>query len=85
MGKIYEIWIWQRRMGHVNFKNLVKVMKKYVVRNMPEITKPSDRGCKHYHLGNKTRVEFKKNEHSTTRPFAHSYQYLWANENKRFK
>jgi hypothetical protein len=53
MGKIYEIWIWQRRMGHVNFKNLVKVMKKYVVRNMPEITKPSDRGCKHYHLGNK--------------------------------
>ena len=42
MGKIDEVWLWHRRMGHVNFKNIAKVSKKHVVRNMPEITKPFD-------------------------------------------
>jgi hypothetical protein len=25
MGKIDEIWLWHKRMGHMNFENLVKI------------------------------------------------------------
>ena len=25
LGKEYEVWIWHKRMGHINFDNLVKV------------------------------------------------------------
>ena len=28
LGKEDESWLWHKRMGHINFKNLVKVSKK---------------------------------------------------------
>ena len=35
-----ESWLWHRRLGHINFDNLVKVSNLGAVRNMPKITKP---------------------------------------------
>ena len=64
--KIDEGWIWHRRMGHVHFKNLIKVRKEHAIRNMHELRKPLNSNCKHCQLGKKTKVEFNTKEYSTT-------------------
>jgi hypothetical protein len=38
LGKDDESWLWHKRMGHINFDNLVKVRKKEAVREMHEIS-----------------------------------------------
>lgn len=63
-----EKWLWHRRLGHINFDNLVKVSKLGVVRNLPKITKPLNPICKHCQLGKQTSVRFKAKEHSTSKP-----------------
>lgn len=35
MGQVDESWLWYRRLGHVNFDNLVEVRKKGYVRHIP--------------------------------------------------
>ena len=47
MNQIYESWLWNRRMGHIGFDNLIKVNKKEVVRDMPKIIKTSYYVCRH--------------------------------------
>ena len=47
MGQRDESWLWHRRMGHINFDNLVKINKKEAFRDMPKIIKSSDVVCKH--------------------------------------
>jgi hypothetical protein len=42
LGKEDEVWIWHRRMGHINFDNLVKVSKKEAVKEIPQIMKPTN-------------------------------------------
>jgi hypothetical protein len=63
-----ESWLWQRRMGHMNFDNLVKVNKREEVIEMPHIMKPTNTLCKHCQQGNKTKMRFKSKEYSTTKP-----------------
>ena len=51
-----ESWLWQRRMGHIHFGNLIKISKHQVVREMPEMHKPKTsigESCQH---GKQTRV-----------------------------
>jgi hypothetical protein len=47
LGKEDESWLWHRIMGHMHFDNLVKVSKREVVKEMPQITKPTNTLCKH--------------------------------------
>ena len=47
MSQIDEIMLWNRRMGHLNFDNIVKVGKKGVVRNLPKIIQPPNYVCIH--------------------------------------
>jgi hypothetical protein len=68
LGKEDESWIWHKRMGHIHFDNLVKVIKKKAVREMPQITKPTNTLCKHCQQGKKTNTKFKSKDYSTTRP-----------------
>ena len=63
-----ESWLWHRRMGHINFDNLVKISNLEAVRNLPKITKPSNPICRHCQLGKQTRVRFKTKEYSTSKP-----------------
>jgi hypothetical protein len=51
MGQIDEIWLWNKRMGHTNFDNIVKITTKKTVRNMPKIANPSNTLCKQHHHG----------------------------------
>ena len=54
-----EIWLWHRRLGHLNFDNLVKITKKEAIRYFPKIVKPINSVCKHYQHGKQSRVSFK--------------------------
>jgi transposase InsO family protein len=63
-----ESWLWHRRMGHMYFDNLVKVSKRDLVREMPQITKPTNTLCKHCQQGKQTKTNFKSKEYSTTKP-----------------
>jgi hypothetical protein len=47
LGKEYESWVWHRRMGHMHFDNLVKVIKRESVGEMPQIIKTTNTLCKH--------------------------------------
>jgi hypothetical protein len=60
MGQVNEIWLWHRRMGHINFDNLVKLGKTQAVRDMPRIEKPIDVICKSCQHEKQIRVSFKK-------------------------
>jgi hypothetical protein len=55
-------------MGHIHFDNLVKVRKIEEVREIPQITKPTNTLCKHCQQGKKTNTKVKSKEYSTTRP-----------------
>jgi hypothetical protein len=68
LGKEDESWLWHKRMGHIHFDNLVKFSKREVVREMPQITKPTNTLCKHCQQGKNTKTKFKSKEYSKTRP-----------------
>jgi hypothetical protein len=68
LGKENESRLWHRRMGHIHFDNFVKVSKREVVREMSQITKPTNTLCKHCQEGKQTKTKFKSKEYSTTRP-----------------
>ena len=40
MSQIDESLLWHRRIGHLDFDNLVKISQKGVIRNLPKIIKP---------------------------------------------
>jgi hypothetical protein len=66
MGKTYESWLWHKRMGHINFDNMVKINTKQELRETPNIVKPSNTLCKQCQHGKLTRISFKSKEYSTT-------------------
>jgi hypothetical protein len=68
LGNEDESWLWHKRMGHMHFDNLVKVNKREAVREMPQITKPTNSLCKHCQQGKQTKTRFKSKEYSTTKP-----------------
>jgi hypothetical protein len=68
MGQVDESCLLHRRMGHINFDNLVKLNKTQVVKDMLRISKPTDTICKPCQLGKQKRVSFKTKEYSTSNP-----------------
>ena len=68
MNLVDESWLWHRRLGHINFDNLVKVSNIEAVRNLRNIAKPSNPICRHCQLGKQTRIRFKTKEYSTSKP-----------------
>ena len=65
---IDDNWLWHRRLGHINFDNLVKISKLGAVRNLPKIIKPSNPICKHCQVGKQERASFKTKEYSSSKP-----------------
>jgi len=58
LGKENESWLWHRRMGHINFDNLVKISRKEAVKEMPEISKPTNTLYEHCLQGKQTWTKF---------------------------
>lgn len=68
MGQVSENWLWHRRLGHINFDNLVKVRKIGHVRHIPQIIKPASTFSDDCQRGKNAKLSFKTKEYSTTRP-----------------
>ena len=68
LSMVDESWLWHRRLGHLNFDNLVRISKKETVRDLPKIVKPLNLVCKHCQHGKQARVSFKTKEHMTSHP-----------------
>lgn len=59
MSQIDENLLWHRRMGYINFDNLVKVSNKGAMRSMAKIIKPSNLVSKHCQHGKQTKIRLK--------------------------
>lgn len=46
-----QIWLWCKRIGHVNFDNMVKINSTHAIRDMPKIIKHTNTICKECQLG----------------------------------
>jgi hypothetical protein len=68
LGHEDESWLWHKRLGHINFDNLIQLNKKEAIRNLPIIKNLSNSICKQCQHGKQTRVKFKTKEYSTTKP-----------------
>ena len=66
---IDESWLWHKRMGCLNFDNIMKVSKKGVVRDFSKNVKPLKSVCKHCQHGKQTKANFKAKEHTNSHPF----------------
>jgi hypothetical protein len=68
LGSEDESWLWHKRLGHINFENMIQWNKKEAIRDLPVIKDLSSSLCKQCQHGKQTRVKFKTKEHSTTKP-----------------
>ena len=51
MVKSDDVWLWNKRLCHVNFKNLVSISKMKKLRGLPRLKKPDNVICKQCELG----------------------------------
>lgn len=64
-----ETNIWHHRLGHLNFKDLARLSKKEIVKDLPKLSKVDNPRCKGYQMGKQTKVSHKKvTSIGTTRP-----------------
>ncbi|GJS36308.1 putative ribonuclease H-like domain-containing protein [Tanacetum coccineum] len=62
-----EAILWHRRLGHVNFKNINKLVKNNLVRGLPSKTFKHDHSCLAYRKGKQHKASCKKLEEKTVR------------------
>ena len=62
LGKEDEDWLWHKRLGHINFDNLVKICSKGAIRDIPSIKKPPSIIYSSCQKGKLTRSIFKTKE-----------------------
>jgi hypothetical protein len=57
--KIDEIWLWHRRLGHLNFDHIFKLNNEGVVKDLPKISKPNNSICESCQMGKLNHAQFK--------------------------
>ena len=58
-----DVWLWHKRLCHVNFDNLVSISNMRKVRGLPKFKKPDNIMCKQCQLGKMTNSSFKSKNH----------------------
>lgn len=53
LSKIDEIWAWYRRLGHLNFDQIVKLGKKNSIKDLPKLSKHENAIYRSFQLGKK--------------------------------
>jgi hypothetical protein len=66
LSKYDESWLWNRRLGHLNFDHLIKLKNLEVVKDLRRISKPQDSMCKPCQVGKLTRTQFKSKISTST-------------------
>ena len=59
IGKFDDVWLWNKRLCHVNFDNLISISNMKKVRGFPKLKKPNNIMCKQCQLGKMTKSSFK--------------------------
>jgi hypothetical protein len=59
LRKFDESWLWNKRLGHLNFDNIVKLNNEGVVKYLPRISKPNNSVCESCKMGKLTCSQFK--------------------------
>ena len=65
IDQVEEIWIWHRRLCHVNFDNMVKIRKFKKVRDIPSLKKLDVGLCKNCQIGKLGKTSFKRKNYQT--------------------
>ena len=66
LRKYDESWLWHRRLGHLSFDHIIKLVNNGAVRDLLKISKPHDSICKPCQMGKLTRTQFKSNKFTST-------------------
>ena len=61
-----EIWLWHRRLEHLNFDHLIKLKNLEAVKDLPKISKPQDSVCKPYQVGKQNMRQLKSKSFTST-------------------
>ena len=65
VAKFDDVWLWHKRLCHVNFDNLVNISKMKKVRALPKLKKPENIMCKQCQLGKMTKSSFKSKTYTS--------------------
>ena len=60
-----DVWLWHKRLCHVNIDNLVSINKMKKVRRLPKLKKPDNTMCKQCQLGKMTKSSFKRKTYTS--------------------
>ena len=55
-----ESWLWHKKLSHLNFKTMKELVKKELVRGIPQVEFSKDRLCDACHKGKKIKASFRK-------------------------
>jgi hypothetical protein len=66
LRKFNEIWLWNRRLGHLNFDHIVKLNNEGTVKDLPRISKPNNSICESCQMGKLTHAQFKSNNFTSS-------------------
>ena len=58
--RLDDVWLWHKKLCHVNFDNLISISKKKKVKGLPKLKKPKNTMCKQCQLGKMTNSSFKR-------------------------
>ena len=65
IAKIDDVWLWHKRLCHVNFDNLISISNKKRVRGLPKLKKLDNVICKQCQLGKMTKSSFKSKTYAS--------------------
>ena len=68
LTKIDEISLWHKRLGYMNFDQIINMRNKNVSKDPQRLSKLENTICKSFQLGKKDRAHFKEKENSTSKP-----------------
>ena len=60
-----DVWLWNKRLFHVNFDNLININNMKKVRGLPKLKKPNNTMCKQCQLGKMTKSSFKSKSYTS--------------------
>ena len=60
IAQVEESWLWNKRLCHVNFDNLVKIRKHKIIRGVPSLKKFDMDLCKNCQIGKMGKTSLKR-------------------------
>ena len=62
-----DVWLWHKRLCHVNFDNLININEMKKVRGLPKLKNPNNTMCKQCQLGKMTKSSFKSKTYTSNK------------------